>query len=242
MAAKVMPVFKKVKEGMKIVVSCDGPYCVMGGIPLFKVVMVCDEQGLAYAWREGETYPLQQEYTLCRCGGSLHKPFCDGTHVENFFDGSETASRALYLDQADETAGPELDLTDAAALCASARFCDRDGGVWDRTRQSSDPRSKQVAICEVGNCPAGRLAIWDKAGNAIEPDFEPSIGLVEDPYLGVRGALWVRGGIPIESAGGAPFEVRNRVTLCRCGLSANKPFCDGKHEQDKGKSALEKIK
>jgi CDGSH-type Zn-finger protein len=45
----------------------------------------------------------------------------------------------------------------------------------------------------------------------------------------VQRPIWVRGGICIESADGTPYEVRNRVTLCRCGASANKPFCDGQH-------------
>jgi CDGSH-type Zn-finger protein len=39
----------------------------------------------------------------------------------------------------------------------------------------------------------------------------------------------VRGGIAITSADGYTYEVRNRVTLCRCGHSKNKPFCDGTH-------------
>ena len=233
MAPKKMPVFRKVPDGMKIVVNEDGPYCVYGSVPLERQCLACDDQGLAYAWTKEDTYPLQQEYGLCRCGHSQHKPFCDGTHVEVFFDGTETASREPYLAHVDETSGPEMELTDAPLLCASARFCDRDGGVWDRTRQSDDPQSKAVALNEVWNCPAGRLALWDKEGNPIEPDFAPSIVLAEDPYLGVRGPLWVHGGIPIESANGAPYERRNRVTLCRCGHSTNKPFCDGKHEQDK---------
>jgi CDGSH-type Zn-finger protein len=45
------------------------------------------------------------------------------------------------------------------------------------------------------------------------------------------GPLLVRGGIPVESEDGRPYEVRNRVTLCRCGHSRNKPFCDGTHDQ-----------
>ena len=39
----------------------------------------------------------------------------------------------------------------------------------------------------------------------------------------------MRGGIRIESSDGEAYETRNRVTLCRCGLSENKPFCDGSH-------------
>ena len=33
----------------------------------------------------------------------------------------------------------------------------------------------------------------------------------------------------MESADGTTYEIRNRVTLCRCGASQNKPFCDGSH-------------
>ena len=54
-------------------------------------------------------------------------------------------------------------------------------------------------------------------------------GLIEDPSLGVSGPLWVRGGIPVTGADGGQYEVRKRVTLCRCGQSKNKPFCDGSH-------------
>ena len=38
---------------------------------------------------------------------------------------------------------------------------------------------------------------------------------------------------PIESADGKKYEIRNRVTLCRCGKSNNKPFCDGNHLQSR---------
>ncbi len=33
----------------------------------------------------------------------------------------------------------------------------------------------------------------------------------------------------VKSATGKTYERRNRVTLCRCGRSVNKPFCDGSH-------------
>ena len=53
--------------------------------------------------------------------------------------------------------------------------------------------------------------------------------LIENPEAGTSGPIWVKGGIPIESADGTEYETRNRVTLCRCGQSKNKPFCDGAH-------------
>jgi hypothetical protein len=55
--------------------------------------------------------------------------------------------------------------------------------------------------------------VWDKKGRTIEPKFERSIGLVEDPQEGMRGPIWVRGGIPVESADGSTYEIRNRVQI-----------------------------
>ncbi|HEX5370988.1 MAG TPA: CDGSH iron-sulfur domain-containing protein, partial [Dehalococcoidia bacterium] len=83
---------------------------------------------------------------------------------------------------------------------------------------------------EAGNCPGGRLVAWTRSPRgAIEPPFEPSLGIVEDPEMEVSGPIWVRGGVPVVAVDGREYEVRNRVALCRCGGSANKPFCDGTH-------------
>ena len=71
-----------------------------------------------------------------------------------------------------------------------------------------------------------------KTKKTVEPVFEKSIGLIEDPAMGVDGPIWVRGGIPVESAEGKNYRIRNRVTLCRCGKSLNKPFCDSSHYPD----------
>ncbi len=77
-----------------------------------------------------------------------------------------------------------------------------------------------------------------KTGKEIEHKLPPSIGVVEDPALGCSGPLWIRGGIRIESVNGTPYEVRNRVTLCRCGVSSDKPFCNGNHASIKFRDGL----
>jgi CDGSH-type Zn-finger protein len=158
-------------------------------------------------------------------------PYCDGSHARVEFDGTETAADTPYLEQAEQLDGPDLKLTDAEAFCVGAGFCHREGGTWALTRQSADPRAKQMAIEEACECPSGRLVAWEKGDQAIEPDFEPSIGLIEDAQTKEIGPIWVRGGIPVESSDGSTHEVRNRVTLCRCGRSSNKPFCDGGHRE-----------
>jgi CDGSH-type Zn-finger protein len=213
----------------RIQVSKDGPYLVSGRVPLVKQLLVCDRKGDSVGWKEGERYPAGETYALCRCGGSKNRPFCDGTHAKNHFDGTETASRVPYLERAEWTEGRDIRLSDAPGFCSHARFCIRGKGIWGLV-EAGDEESKRTALRMAADCHSGRLVAWDrKAGKPIEPVFEKSIGLVEGPVEGMTGPLWVRGGIPVTAADGFAYEVRNRVTLCRCGRSGNKPFCDGSH-------------
>ena len=218
------------QEKVKIEILKDGPYLVSGGLPLSEQHIVTNEEGESLDYREGKKYPAQAQYALCRCGQSGNKPFCDGTHKKVQFDGTETASREPYIQQAEAIEGPTVQLTDAENLCAFARFCDPKGRIWNLVEQTDDPETRQIVEYEAGHCPAGRLVVWDrKTGKAIEPKFKPSLGLIEDTAKQLRGPIWVRGGIPVVAADGQTYEIRNRMTLCRCGRSANKPFCDGSH-------------
>ena len=132
--------------------------------------------------------------------------------------------------QSEVLEGPTLVLEDAESLCAFARFCDPAGKIWSLIEGTSDPRVRQLVIREAMHCPAGRLVLHDRESAIdLEAPLPPSIGVVEDPVVGCSGPLWVRGGIAIESADGQRYERRNRVTLCRCGASTNKPFCNGSH-------------
>jgi len=215
-------------ENAKIMVTENGPYIVTGGIPLVRMIVETDSYGDPYRWREVERYPQRESYTLCRCGKSGNKPYCDSTHVKKQFNGAETASSELYLENVKEYLGPELKLTDKRELCVGAAFCVRDAGIWNLTVHSDRPGFKEIAIEEAANCPSGRLVVWDKQGNPIEPDYKPSIAITEHED-GLPGPLWIRGEVEIESVDGIIYEKRNRVTLCRCGESPNKPLCDGSH-------------
>jgi CDGSH-type Zn-finger protein len=220
----------KPATGKQITISMNGPYVVTGGVPLAPQTIGVDAEGESVKWVEGTPYPRRDSYALCRCGQSRNKPYCDGSHSKAGFDGTETADRSPYREQAETVDGPAMSLTDAESLCAFGRFCDPNGRVWNMVAGTDDPDVRANFIRQVGDCPAGRLVAWDKqTGKAVEPHLEPSIGLVEDPQRDCSGPIWVRGGITIVGADGIGYEVRNRVTLCRCGQSQNKPFCDGTH-------------
>jgi len=48
-----------------------------------------------------------------------------------------------------------------------------------------------------------------------------------------NGPLRVEGDFEIQDPGGKSFGLAGRtaLSLCRCGHSANKPFCDGSHKR-----------
>lgn len=224
---------RKSATGLRIKITRDGPYIVTGGVPLSRQEIAYDIDNEPRGYTKMEDYPVKQTYALCRCGQSQNMPFCDGSHVGARFDGEETADRRPFSKRARWTQGPDLDLMDVP-VCMGAGFCHRGGGMRNLVEHSDDPEARQMAIEVAGNCPSGRLTVYGKEGNAIEPDYEPSIVVVEDPHKGRTGPLWVRGGITIEAADGTEYEIHNRVALCRCGKSTNKPLCDGSHMLGQG--------
>jgi CDGSH-type Zn-finger protein len=221
-------------EKVRIKVTENGPYIITGNIPLIRMIIETDSYGDPFRWLEVEKYPKRKSYALCRCGKSGNKPYCDGTHTKNQFDGAETAGNEPYLQNVREYVGPELKLTDKRELCASARFCVRDAGIWNLTVHSDRPGFKEMAIEEAANCPSGRLIVWDNEDNPIEPDHEPSI-VVTEHEDGIPGPLWIRGKVEIESVDGTIYEKRNHVTLCRCAETQNSPLCDGSHTHMRSK-------
>lgn len=175
-----------------ISVSRNGPYLVTGGVPLAKQHIVVNAAGESIEWREGHAYETAAKYALCRCGQSKNKPFCDGTHARIGFDGTETASRAPYREQATQIDGPTMSLDDAEHLCAFARFCDPQGQVWNLVMRTDEERARALVTHEAGHCPSGRLVAIDReTGQDLEPSFKPSIGLIEDTANAISGPIWV---------------------------------------------------
>ena len=96
--------------------------------------------------------------TLCRCGQSANKPFCDGAHA-------------------------------AAAFHASG----------EPTTKESTPLAQRNGALTV-------LPLLD-------------------------GPLQVKGNLELVSGTGRTINRASEVWLCRCGQSANKPYCDGAHKK-----------
>lgn len=100
--------------------------------------------------------PTTLRATLCRCGASRNKPYCDGSHTDAGFDAS--------------------------------------GEPLTRT---SEPLAARDGALKVTPLPDGPLL--------------------------------VEGNLEVVSGTGRTVDRVAKVALCRCGQSANKPFCDGSH-------------
>ncbi len=134
--------------------------------------------------------------------------------------------------------GENADITYNLKRCIHAEQCiKRLPGVFDKDKrpwiQPAD-ESGDVLLNLVEHCPSGALHVIRKDGGAEE--VTPAINRV---------TLWPNG--PLEISGdltltGAAVDIagETRVTLCRCGDSKNKPFCDNSHK-DLGFTALNPI-
>ena len=213
----------------RVVVRRNGPYVVEGDVRLLRTEILQTEHGEPYDWAEGPDFATQAgaAYELCRCGRSETKPFCDGVCERTGFDGTETADRGTIRDRREPWDGETVTLYDDRSLCTHAGFCTNlRTTVWALAEESGDEDAYAEFRGMVSKCPSGRLtfAMKDAPETDVEPEFEPSIGVEPDA------SYWIRGGIEVVSEDGTPYEVRNRQTLCRCGFSGNKPFCDGSHK------------
>ena len=211
----------------KIIVEANGPYNVIGAIPLVRKSPVMSEHGEPLTWKKEDELRASGNYSLCRCGQSRNKPYCDDTHEDIDFDGSESADTGPISDREKQYDGTNIVMKDDRSLCMHAGFCGtRITNVWRMLRETEDTHVRAQIIGMIERCPSGSLTFALEAdGEILEPDLPKGVAVTPD------GPLWISGGIPIERSDGEPLESRNRVTLCSCGASKNKPLCDGTHKE-----------
>lgn len=175
---------------------------------------------------EGNAMEVKPVMALCRCGASANKPFCDGTHSKIGFtsrDGEASGKDVLLSYK-----GEEVTVRYNPRVCSHAAFCvTKLPSVFDpKAKPWCDPDGASKADVEaiVRACPSGALSLGE-AEHLLEEGRAQITIQKNGPY-------WVQGGeIDVPLAGeGATAE---KKVLCRCGLSGNKPYCDGTHYNEK---------
>ncbi len=208
----------------RIVVAPNGPLVVSGDLPLYRRRAVESEHGEPLAWVTTEQLDGGERYLLCRCGMSARKPFCDASHRQGF--AADDVASGTYAERSKVLGGSGITVSDDRSICVHAGFCGtRITNVWKEVGNTSESTVRLQVINMVERCPSGALTYRLDGEDDVEPLLPEAVAVADD------GPLWVTGGVEVVVRDGEPLETRNRVTLCRCGASANKPLCDGSHKK-----------
>ena len=123
--------------------------------------------------------------------------------------------------------GESIEVSFDLGLCIHIGEClRRSPAVFELRRRpwiEPDAATADEIVAVVQRCPSGALQYRRLDGGPTEPGPEPAS---VTPMR--NGPLLVRGRVEVRREDGS-LEVLPRATLCRCGGSANKPFCDNTH-------------
>ncbi len=205
------------KEKPKIACLPNGPYYLLNDMTPKAIPNIQTSKGGPCSTITG--------VALCRCGGSNNKPFCDGTHGKNGFTDEKLADGSL--DKRTNYVGKRVTIHDNREICAHAGYCtDNLAAVFKLKKEpwiDPDGAAVEEIIDTIKKCPSGALSYTVDNVEHRDQDRGPMVTVTKDgPYA-------ITGGIELleQSLGeGASTE---HYTLCRCGGSKNKPFCDGTH-------------
>ena len=185
----------------------------------------------------GEPLTTTVGIALCRCGKSNRKPFCDGTHsvigfsTKNVNLNENDTNKLTIKNKRRNYVGKEITIHDNRRICSHAKECVNNlpsvFKLGSKPWIDSDGSKVQDIINTVRKCPSGALSysIGDIEYRDPKEQRDPIVTVLKN------GPYYITGGIDligenIEFGEGASKE---HYTLCRCGASENKPFCDGTH-------------
>lgn len=181
---------------------------------------------------KGEPLSTVRGVALCRCGASNNKPFCDGTHSTiNFSSENIIEKTDTIKNKKKDYVGEKITIHDNRSVCSHAVYCVENLSsvfkIGKRPWIDSNGASVQEIIDTVRKCPSGALSY---SINGIEyneiNDREPMVTVSKNGPYSITGGIELLGNAQI-----AEDNSKEHYTLCRCGASNNKPFCDGSHNK-----------
>ena len=123
--------------------------------------------------------------------------------------------------------GEEVTVTWDQKRCIHAEECVRGlPGVFDADRRpwiDPDQAEADAVVEVVQRCPTGALHV---TRGGTDPEEAPA---ENKAWLEAGGPIYIHGQIEVQDRHGETLLKDTRVALCRCGLSSNKPLCDGSH-------------
>lgn len=175
---------------------------------------------------DGQPLAKKEQRVLCRCGGSSHKPFCDGSHFTIGFDDQQAEPPEVFGH--DRYIGDQITIYFNRSICSDAGTCFMQlpavFGRLDDKVIDPDAEPPELISRIARECPSGALSCSLNEPDPLPPQVDPAIIVEKDgPYR-------VQGGITLEG-NERTAESMHHYNLCRCGSSHRKPFCDGTHKK-----------
>ena len=175
----------------------------------------------------GEDLPGRKAMALCRCGGSGNKPFCDGTHSKIAFSGKREIDKPLHRERAYRA--ERITIHDNRTICFHAKECVNNlSSVFDVNEKpwiNPDGADVEQVIDVVKKCPSGALSYSIDGEHYRNFDRKPAITVTKNgPYN-------IVGGVKLMVEENLQPPAMEHYSLCRCGVSKNKPYCDGSHNE-----------
>jgi len=116
--------------------------------------------------------------------------------------------------------------------CIHSGICFRGlGEVFDPKKRpwiTPEHASTEEIMKQIDNCPSGALSYFKNENKDETQHVVESETIVETV---ANGPLLVFGNIAIKNTDGSLTHKHQVTAFCRCGASANKPFCDGSHQK-----------
>lgn len=174
----------------------------------------------------GDDITLEKTAFLCRCGSSQNKPYCDGAHAKDGYTDENRCDRDALLD----AEAPGITVHFNRAICSGAGECVRGlpavlvSGAKDWIRPAE--ASVDEVIDTVRRCPTGALTY--SAGGEVHRRDEPDVTV----RIVKNGPYEITGPVDFEAPKWSENASKTCFALCRCGKSANAPFCDYTHGEE----------
>jgi CDGSH-type Zn-finger protein len=217
----------QLKEKPKIVPLPNGPYYLIDDMEPKLVENLKNSKG--------ESLSVIRGVSLCRCGASNNKPFCDGTHSKIGFssenkEGVKESQHQMVKDKRKNYVGKRITIHDNRKICSHAAECVNNlSSVFKiNARPWINPDAAEIEeiIDTIRKCPSGALSYsLDGIEYQDQNERKPMVTVSKDGPYHVTGGINLIGD-NIQWAEGSSKE---HYVLCRCGASNNKPFCDGMH-------------
>ena len=176
---------------------------------------------------EGADITLEKKVFLCCCGASQKKPFCDGAHVKVGYSSENRCTN----DTLQTYESPHITVHFNRSICSGAAEClhNLPSVFKNASVDWIHPGEAPVAdvIATVNKCPSGALTYTMENVTTITGASEAAVKIVKN------GPYEITGPVKFAPPKWSENASKTKFALCRCGKSANNPFCDHSHGEQK---------